>query len=606
MAADVDLAQQSLPARPPALAAERASPVADAGPTLQQQAGNQAMQRNAASTALASAPAPAVNLDLDPIRPWFVPVPPHTQPDDVKTLLYGEKGGELQPAIFPGSDLFQVSQGYIIQPQSLVPGRRAEYETLISVRQALLDVELASDIALIKEILDMPDMIRHTHEDKVISKLWRWAHEPFRTKPPRNLREMYTSQYLDNLLLKLGMATKDVGWIATSWTSYYDMLFNRMDRSDEVEQIRDGYSRDFVGEKPMHETKFFGTGKDDFFGMFWEDVKSGEVADRIGNYFLGMLDAGEGLLEGLYTLITDPKKAIEGLLNLPHNLSVMWKNRDKIWNEFVNAPPDQQARMIGRIFGEAEILIATFEAGGGPKAPAPGLAVAEEVVPVGGNAAALTMGGGAAIPLNLGKLGTEATRVTALMSTATEAGQKGDQQAQSLNSEEASSKPTAEEKPAVEEKTKVEDKPPVKEKSPAVEKGEPLKEPPKPEFKAVSHEQYEKMSFADRKALVDEWMTEHGVTRIVKSNEQHAWPKYLGGPEDGPLISFDEQLHTAYHSGLDKLLRRGKGTEYFASLSKAEQAQNLRTLVQYTKDFDMDYGTRISEVLAKALKGVTF
>jgi hypothetical protein len=445
MADDVDLAQQSLPARPPVLTTGSTSPVADVGPTIQQQAGNQAMQRNASLTALSSAPAPAVILDLDPIRPWFVPVPLHAQPDDVKTLLYGEKGGELQPAIFPESDLFQVSQGYIIQPLNLVPGRSAEYETLISVRQALLDVELASDIAAIKDILDMPDMIRHAYEEKVISKLWRWAHEPFRTKPPRNFREMYTSQYLDNLLLKLGMATKDVGWIATSWTSYYDMLFNRLDRSDEIEQIRDGYSRDFVGEKPIHETKFFGTGKDDFFGMFWEDV--GEVAYRIGNYFLGMLDAGAGLLKGLYTLITDPRKAIESLVNLPHNLSVMWKNRDKIWNEFVNASPKQQSRMIGRIFGEAEILIATFEAGGGPKAPVPGLAVAEEVVPVGGNAAALTMGGGAAIPINLGKLGAEATRVTALMSTATEGGQKGEQQAQNLSSEEAPSKPAAEEKP---------------------------------------------------------------------------------------------------------------------------------------------------------------
>jgi len=310
---------------------------------------------------------------------------------------------------------------------------RAEYEGMILLRRAQLDAELESDIALIKEILDEPDMIRMFHEEKVINKLWRWAGEPFRDRPPRSTREMFTSRYLDNLFLKLSLATKDVGWIATSWTSYYDMLFHRLHRSDEVEHIRDTYSRDFVGETPLHEVTFFGTGKDDFFGMLWEDVKSGEVADRIGNYFLGMLDAGKGLVEGLWTLLNDPRKALEGLLNLPHNLTVMWKNRDKIWNEFVNAPPDQQARMIGRIFGEADILIATVEAGGGPTTPktftlqVPATGVARV-----GTSLALTGSRTVTFTLDLAKYGREGARLTALMASATEAESKGAEKSEEL------------------------------------------------------------------------------------------------------------------------------------------------------------------------------
>ncbi len=436
MGSGLDIDQQPVAEQPPAPAKDRTDPKPDAGPTLQQQAGNQAMHRSAGAPEPANSATAAINFEFDPARPWFIPVPNGTDPAVVKEFAYGDQGGEVQLVLFPAG-FFKTQLGYIIRPEKLRPARRAQYEAMISMRKTLLDLELDSDIAAIKEILDMPDMVRHAFEEKVISKLWRWALEPFRSRPPRSIREMYCSQYLDSLLLKLGMASKDVGWIASSWTSYYDMLFNRLDRSDEVENIRDTYSRDFVGEKPMHETKVFGIGKDDFFGMFWEDVKSGAVADRIGNYFSGMLDTGKGLLEGVYTLITDPKKALEGIANLPHNIRVMWRNRDKIWNDFVNAPPDKQARMIGRIFGEAEIIIATVEAGGGPRAASatPELAVAEEVVPMGGNAAALA-GGGAAIPLDLGKLGTEATRSLAVMATATEGGSGTAQKSEELTERE--------------------------------------------------------------------------------------------------------------------------------------------------------------------------
>ncbi len=321
-------------------------------------------------------------------------------------------------------------------------------------KQSALDAEILSDFLTIKDLLDST-FYTYSVEQKVITILWRWAREPFHSRPPRNPAEAIRSEYLDKLLLKLHNTSKRIGIITDQITSYYSLMFNHFDRVNELRFIRNVYSRLFRGEEGIAEVKFFGMGKSDFFGSLWEDVKSGAVADRIGNYFLGMLEAGKGLLEGVALLLTDPMKVIEGIGNLPKTAKALWKNRDKLWNAFLTAPPDQQARMIGRIFGEAEILIYTVGAGGGARAATatPELAAAEAIVPVAGRggAAAAALTGGGAITIDLGKLG-EASRLTSLMAMTAEAGSKGQQKAKELQEEET----VQAAKPKTEKTTRVE------------------------------------------------------------------------------------------------------------------------------------------------------
>jgi hypothetical protein len=102
-------------------------------------------------------------------------------------------------------------------------------------------------------------------------------------------------------------------------------------------------------------------------------------------------------------------------------------------------------------------------------------------------------------------------------------------------------------------------------------------------------------------------MMRHGIERLPDViNEHHAWPKYLGGPDAGPLISIDERLHQLLHAGLDQLLPRSKGSAYYAALSEAEKAKNIEILKAIARDFDIENGTKISEILAKALRGTIY
>jgi hypothetical protein len=65
-------------------------------------------------------------------------------------------------------------------------------------------------------------------------------------------------------------------------------------------------------------------------------------------------------------------------------------------------------------------------------------------------------------------------------------------------------------------------------------------------------------------------------------------------------------LHDAYHSGLDKILPRqikGGATEYYRSISPAEQAANFQKFMEYTKNFDAEHGTKIwDKVVHEATK----
>jgi hypothetical protein len=73
----------------------------------------------------------------------------------------------------------------------------------------------------------------------------------------------------------------------------------------------------------------------------------------------------------------------------------------------------------------------------------------------------------------------------------------------------------------------------------------------------------------------------------------HAWPKFLGGPSKQVLERLPKSLHGAYHSGLDKILPRQWGKNYYDTISDAARKQMKRDLADYTKTFDAKYGTNL-------------
>ena len=79
----------------------------------------------------------------------------------------------------------------------------------------------------------------------------------------------------------------------------------------------------------------------------------------------------------------------------------------------------------------------------------------------------------------------------------------------------------------------------------------------------------------------------------------HAWPKYLDGAERQDLVPLPKSLHDSFHSGLDKILPRQKGTAFYDSLSGPARDRVLRDLADYTKAFDAKHGTSLYEAMLK-------
>ncbi|SKA64229.1 AHH domain-containing protein [Enterovibrio nigricans] len=149
-----------------------------------------------------------------------------------------------------------------------------------------------------------------------------------------------------------------------------------------------------------------------FAGSFWQDLSEGQIRDQIFAYFQGMGEAGVAMAESVVMLVRDPGGFIEAIGELPDNIARFWRNREQLINAFTSASPTEQARIIGRIFGEAEIFLATSGAGSAAT-PARGTLVtvpvrAEAVVAVGRGSAALSSGG--AITVDLGRLGPLASQ----------------------------------------------------------------------------------------------------------------------------------------------------------------------------------------------------
>ena len=88
-----------------------------------------------------------------------------------------------------------------------------------------------------------------------------------------------------------------------------------------------------------------------------------------------------------------------------------------------------------------------------------------------------------------------------------------------------------------------------------------------------------------------------GELGVVVHNEcwhlHHAWPKYLGGPSKQDLVKLPKPVHDAFHSGLDKILPRQWGKNYYDNLGAAERMQMLGDLDAYTKAFDAKYNTNL-------------
>jgi hypothetical protein len=61
------------------------------------------------------------------------------------------------------------------------------------------------------------------------------------------------------------------------------------------------------------------------------------------------------------------------------------------------------------------------------------------------------------------------------------------------------------------------------------------------------------------------------------------------------LEGLPKALHERYHAGLDKILPRQKGGEYYEQLPPFERQQMLKDFEAFTKAFDANNGTNLWE-----------
>lgn len=80
-----------------------------------------------------------------------------------------------------------------------------------------------------------------------------------------------------------------------------------------------------------------------------------------------------------------------------------------------------------------------------------------------------------------------------------------------------------------------------------------------------------------------------------KIHRHHSWPKYLGGERQQELVSIPKVLHEKYHSGLDKVLPRQKGGDFYDALAPSEKLKIQKDFENYTKGFDILHGTNLWE-----------
>ncbi|MEM9088863.1 MAG: hypothetical protein AAGC93_08985 [Cyanobacteria bacterium P01_F01_bin.53] len=187
----------------------------------------------------------------------------------------------------------------------------------------------------------------------------------------------------------------------------------------------------FRNYQPAHELTFGES--------FWQDLSEGQIRDQIFAYFQGMGEAGVAMAESIVQLITDPAGFVEGIARLPETIKQFWQNRSEIWRSFMAASPTEQARMIGRIFGEAELFLASYGAGSAttPARTAQAFAPARAVQVTSQGSAALAMTGDVA--LDLGRLGPAAASLTQMTAHTAQTSSAGQSMREASESAEARS-----------------------------------------------------------------------------------------------------------------------------------------------------------------------
>ena len=241
-------------------------------------------------------------------------------------------------------------------PAAVLAGMGVSNPAGFTARKRQLDVQLEQDFQIIVAKLN-ESHYSAADEGEVLDILRRWGEEKVTAQPER-----YPSggDYLEQLFRRLRGKTKDVGIVTDQVSNYYSTMFNHFDRVDELKAIRDTYAPSYRRDS--------GFGEMGLGSFFWEEVKSGAIRDQIFAYFKGV---GKGAWAGLKgtvkfakTLATDPGKAWQQVKSMPGAVKALWKNRGALWDQFVNASPEEQAEIIGKLVGEIEYSLASAGAGG--------------------------------------------------------------------------------------------------------------------------------------------------------------------------------------------------------------------------------------------------
>jgi hypothetical protein len=225
------------------------------------------------------------------------------------------------------------------------------------VLDALLDIDFSTIVGWIDESLPFASLGVRRSNAGIVEIFRKWGEQKF-TEFPWTYPD--GGDYLDRLFLKLSNKTKILGGVFTDEsTNYYSVLFNHFDPDDEIAAVRDRTSKVFRSDAGIKELSFS--------SMFWEDVKSGKVRDRIFAYGRGVAkgayEAGKGTVHFVKTVVTDPKQAWEGIKKMPAAVKTLWEHRSELWDKFANASPEEQAEMIGKLFGQIEFGIGSAGAG---------------------------------------------------------------------------------------------------------------------------------------------------------------------------------------------------------------------------------------------------
>ncbi|WP_370401372.1 eCIS core domain-containing protein [Sulfitobacter sp. JB4-11] len=112
-----------------------------------------------------------------------------------------------------------------------------------------------------------------------------------------------------------------------------------------------------------------------------------------------------------------------------------------------------------------------------------------------------------------------------------------------------------------------------------------------------SAEELASLSETEHDAVIRDFMRLNGKTRIYKSEAHHAFPKYLGGPEEQALYSLPDDKHIDFHAGLDKIFKRSAGKAEFDALPMQKKVEIWKSLKLYTRQFDLWNDTKLSGTL---------